>query len=597
MRPLCVARSAVFAAAFVALVAAPVARATPPPNDNRADAQAIDAFPAAIHGTLAEATVERLDPQVSECGPIASTVWYRIDTAPDGTLSFALRGAAGVAPVVRIYSRGSSALREVTCASADSGALAATSFDTTRGANYLVLVGRKPTSADGEFDLHIDLKLPPEPPSNDKFAAAHKLAHLPATVKGTTVGARSEESDPQGCDLAGATVWYKVRPAHDGLVLFKLHANGKLDAVVGWLARARSRLGGGTCQQTNAHGDATLSFRGLHSATYFVVVGQQSGSRAGTFTLTALAAAPPERLPGHALPPHAVRATLNGLTNVNDVWHTNLSAGKTYRFAFSSPKVCARADLLRRTDLAVLASVSCSGYRTFTPGPDGGGMYIVQVVASASDTAQPYKLQLAAAQADDIGIGLPLANQTTKVGRLDPGGVDVVDIYHFDVPRRSDVKLSLASAPTTSYKLVLVTESGNTLAREAGSVRRTLDPGRYVIAVTANAGTTGGVYRLTLLVRDLTTTTIALPSGAVSLGSAVTVRPVVTSATSGIVEIQIDRFDPLGGWQFTKLARIPAGGSLTWVPPAAGTWRVRATYLGTITTSPSRSEYAVLTVR
>jgi len=224
-------------------------------------------------------------------------------------------------------------------------------------------------------------------------------------------------------------------------------------------------------------------------------------------------------------------------------------------------------------------------------------MYIVQVVAAASDTAQPYKLQLAAAQADDIGIGLPLANQTTKAGRLDPAGVDVVDIYHFDVPRRSDVKLSLAAPSTTSYRLVLVTESGTTVARDAGAVHRTLDPGRYVVAVTADAGTPGGVYRLTLLIRELTTTTIELPTGTVPLGSVVTVRPVVTPTANGIVEIQIDRFDPLGGWQFSKLIRIPAGGSLAWAPQAAGTWRVRATYLGTTTTSPSRSEYAVLIVR
>ena len=72
-----------------------------------------------------------------------------------------------------------------------------------------MLVGRKPTSADGEFDLHADLTLPPEPPRNDRFAAAARIAHLPATVKGTTVGARTEDSDPSGCDLAAGTVWYR----------------------------------------------------------------------------------------------------------------------------------------------------------------------------------------------------------------------------------------------------------------------------------------------------------------------------------------------------------------------------------------------------
>lgn len=596
MRSLPVMRGTALAAVLATLLVAPAARAAAPPNDNRADAQAIAAFPAAIHGTLVEATVERLDPQVSECGPIASTVWYRIDTAPDGTLSFALRGAAGVAPVIRVYSRGKSALREVTCASADAGALATTSFDTTRGANYFVLVGRKPTSADGEYDLQINLTLPPEPPANDKFAAARRLTHLPATVAGTTVGARSEDSDPEGCDLAGATVWYRLRPGHDGLVLLKLHANGKLDAVLGVLERARSRLGGGSCRQTNGHGDATLAFRAVHTTTYFVLVGQQQGSKPGTFKLTALAAAPAERFPGKPLPSHTVRATLNGLTNVNDVWHTDLTAGTTYRFAFSSPG-CARAELVRRTDHAVLVSMSCSGYRTFTPGPDGGGMYVLQVIAAPNDRAQPYRLQFAQTEADDVGIGLPLANLETHRARLDPQGVDVVDIYHFDVQRLSDVQVGLEAPAGSAFRLQLVTESGGRIAAGEASVRRQLAPGRYVVAVTAAPATPGGAYRLTLLVRDLTSTTIAVPSGTLSVGSAVTLRPVVTPTATGVIELQIDRFDPLGGWQFTKLVRIPVGSSTTWIAPAAGTWRVRATYRGSTAASPSRSEYVTLTIR
>ncbi|MGZ4335560.1 MAG: hypothetical protein ACXVRJ_14985 [Gaiellaceae bacterium] len=532
MRSLHVARGAALAAALAALLVTPAARAAAPPNDNRADAQAIDAFPASIHGTLVEATVERLDPQVSECGPIASTVWYRIDTAPDGTLSFALRGAGGVAPVIRIYARGGSALREVTCASADTGALATTSFDTTRGGNYFVLVGRKPASLDGDFDLQINLTLPPEPPANDKFGAARRLTHLPASVTGTTVGARSEDSDPEGCDLAGATVWYRLRPAHDGLVLLKLHANGKLDAVLGVLERARSRLGGGSCRQTDTHGNATLAFRGARTTTYFVLVGQQQGSKSGTFTLKALAAAPPETLPGRALPSQTVRATLNGLTNVNDVWHTDLTAGTTYRFAFSSP-ACARAELVRRTDRAVLVSMSCSGYRTFTPGPDGGGMYVLQVLAAPNDQAQPYRLQFARAEPDDVGIGLPLSNLEVRHARLDPGGVDVVDIYHFDVQRESDVKIALQAPVGTSFRLVLVTESGSRLAAREKSLHRTLGLGRYVVAVTASPATPSGAYRLSLLIRDLTSTTIAEPSGTVAIGSAVTLRPVVTPSASG----------------------------------------------------------------
>ncbi|HEY6015803.1 MAG TPA: hypothetical protein VIU16_03370, partial [Gaiellaceae bacterium] len=91
------------AAAFaVALLLPAVARAEPPANDNRAAAEVIPTFPATIQGTTAEATVERLDPQVSKCGRVEGTTWYRIDQAPDGTVALSVQGA-GFAPVLRVY--------------------------------------------------------------------------------------------------------------------------------------------------------------------------------------------------------------------------------------------------------------------------------------------------------------------------------------------------------------------------------------------------------------------------------------------------------------------------------------------------------------
>lgn len=584
---------AVVCAAFAALAVVSAGRAAPPANDNRASAQVIEAFPFETHGTLVEATIERLDPQVSECGPIASTLWYRVNAAPDGTISVGMKAAAGVAPVVRVYTSGKSALREVTCGAADTGGTASAAFDTIRGANYFILVGRKPASVDGEFDLTSDLRLPPEPPKNDRMAAAVRL-RVPAKVTGTTVGARSEASDPYGCELAGATVWYRLKPPRDGLVVTELHANGKLDAVVGVVSRERSRLQPGSCRKTDRRGNATLAFRGDHSTTYFLVVGQQQGSVAGTFSIGAVAAARPERAPGRALPAHAVRATVDGLLNVNDVWHTSMSPGTTYRIAFTSTG-CASFALRRATDEATLVSFSCSGYETFTPGPDASGRYVLEVRAAQTTRAQPYRLQVAAAAPDDIGIGVPLANHTTRHGSLDPRGVDVVDLFHFDVARTSDVKLDLSGAqPATGLRLYSL--DGETLASSRTTVRTSLGAGRYVVAVSAKPGSAGGGYRLALLVRDITATTLAAPTAVLHAGAAVMLRPVVTPASSGIVVLQVDRFDTLGGWQFSRLIRIQVGTSVTWIPPTQGKWRVRATYRGSDTASPSRSEYLVLLV-
>ena len=39
-------------------------------------------------------------------------------------------------------------------------------------------------------------------------------------------------------------------------------------------------------------------------------------------------------------------------------------------------------------------------------------------------------------------------------------------------------------------------------------------------------------------------------------------------ADAGWIEVQIDRFDTLTGWQFNRLYRLRApGGTVTWIPP------------------------------
>ena len=132
-----------------------------------------------------EATIERLDPQVSQCGRVESTVWYRIDKAPDGTIVLGVTGT-GLAPVVRVYELAKSSIEELVCSSAKAGAAARVGFETTRGASYLVLVGKRAGTADAAFTLNAGLFLPP---ANDTRSQARKMGKLPATVKGSTLGA------------------------------------------------------------------------------------------------------------------------------------------------------------------------------------------------------------------------------------------------------------------------------------------------------------------------------------------------------------------------------------------------------------------------
>ena len=181
------------ALAFTLLARPGTALAAPPANDNRADAVPIPAFPHTAAGTTAEATVERLDPQVSRCGRIESTVWYRLDTAPDGLIGITVKGGAGVAPVLRIYRRAASTIQEVDCASAGPGGTASASLEAVRGSNYLVLVGRRPGTADGSFELRAELFLPP--PNDDRARSAAPRSERPLT---------SPRSDSAGSSVASS---------------------------------------------------------------------------------------------------------------------------------------------------------------------------------------------------------------------------------------------------------------------------------------------------------------------------------------------------------------------------------------------------------
>ena len=576
---------------LVALVVAPAAAAAPPPNDNRADSVLLPDFPATVHGTTAEATVERLDPQVSRCGRVESTVWYRIEAAPDGTIVATAQAAAGFSPVLRIYRRGASNIQELDCATATAGGKAVVSVQAVRGAGYLILVGRRPGTADGEFDLRAELYLPP---ANDERGGALSLGRPPANVRATTLGATGDASDVPACGMSGGTIWYRLTGPATRRVLLRLSASEELDAVVAVFRPVRSRLDPVACASTDRKGSLVLGFAARSGATYLVAVGEQRNSPPGAFSMHLQPAEAPERFPGRALRRGGVSDSVNGLTDVNDVWSIRLRRGTTYRIAFSSSP-CARATLHARNRVVRL---SCRAHSTFTPGRDGGGRYVVEVQASANATRQRYRLHIAAAGADDVGVGVELRAGSSARGSLSPGGVDVLDLYHFDVARPSEARLRL-SQTAGSFGLVVLTDTGARMAVGGGAFRRRLGRGRYVVAVQAAVGSRAGRYRLSLRLRDVTSTSLLASgraSAEISPGASVTLSCLVSPSASGRVELQIDRFDPLTGWHFHRVLRISAGTSVSWRPPAAGRWRVRALFLGTSRAAPSRSGYAHVVV-
>ena len=574
------------AAAFAVPVFTPAAAAAPPPNDNREDAILLPTFPSALHGTTAEATVERLDPQVSRCGRIESTVWYGIEAAPDGTIVATAQAARGLAPVVRLYRRNASNIEEVDCARADAGGKAVVSIQAVRGAGYLIVVGRRPGTGDGEFDLRADLFLPP---ANDEREDAVDLAAPPNTLRSTTLGATASPSD--GCGMTGGTVWYRITGPASGRVLLRLDTADELDAVVGVFRPVRRKLQTVTCARTDTHGSALVGFQTTPRAAYLIAIGEQPNSAPGQFRLQIQAAEAPERGHGRALRGGGARNSVHGATDVNDIWSIRLRRGTTYRIAYrSSP--CATATFRTRNKRFGLG---CGSYTMFTPGKDGGGLYTFEIAAGTSPVAYRYRLQVLPAAVDDVGVGIDLGRNTARRGRLAPTGIDVRDIYHFDLARLSEVRLRLSQPAGGPFSLFLLTDTGKRIELGSDRLRRQLGRGRYVVVVQGAVGGRAGRYRLSLRVRDVTTTLVRVSGGAsaeVAPGSFVTISCLVSPASEGRVELQFDRFDPLTGWHFHHVVRVSIGSALSWRPPAPGRWRVRATYLGSTRSARSRSGYA-----
>src|ERR1051326_359147 len=225
----------VLVATFVTAASARIAE--PPLNDDRANAQIVATFPATLDGTAVGATVELLDPQKSQCGTVESTVWYRVNQAPDGTVAVAVTGT-GLAPVVRVYAITKNGISELDCAGAKASGTAKVSWETTRGSSYLVLVGKKSGSADGAFKLDAQLFLPP---ANDSARQAKKIA-VGAPLRGTTLGATSDDNDPDSCGLAGGTIWYSLTPgARVPRLVLRLHATADFDAALVVLRKIRSQ--------------------------------------------------------------------------------------------------------------------------------------------------------------------------------------------------------------------------------------------------------------------------------------------------------------------------------------------------------------------
>lgn len=302
--------------------------------------------------------------------------------------------------------------------------------------------------------------------------------------------------------------------------------------------------------------------------------------------LTSLACAVNDRKGG-------ARDDVDRIVNPSDAWSVRLRAGRTYRVNLAAQGCTSLAEYAPGTesfDEKAEKRLSCGGYRLFTP--EHSGRHSLLVEAGRRRGTQAYRLQVGRARVDGTAPGIFIRNYARVRGRVN-GELDSVDLYRFDVVRRSTLNLSVSGGP----ELTLLRERGKRIESNTDSVRRAVRAGRYFVAVRGS-----GRYRLRRISRAITHSALSFDgrrSATTSPGRTSALTLAVRPAVSGRARITVERFDPLSGWQFLRTYRVRVSGGrarVSFTPPSVGRYRARASFLGSRAASPSDTGVARLRV-
>jgi hypothetical protein len=455
---------------------------------------------------------------------------------------------------------------------------------------------------------------PPVPaPPNDERANAQVIHSLPATINGTTVGATLEANEAESsCNVPTvSSVWYSVRAQSAERIALNLAAGGELDATLDVYHAVRSQLQSVTCQQTEAHGKASLSFKASKNGLYLIRVAALASSQLAGFTLEVFLPTPAIGPPGAPLPSAGVSGRVDRIQNINAAYAFTMHAGVSYliNLANTTKGACVSGALFAPDTSSFevaspLAHVGCGGYRLFTPGPGQGGVYSYEVTPSSSYRGvQRFHLQVAPAGPAETAPGVVLGNYARAHGRLDGRGVSVLRLYRLDVTSHSNLTLRLTAPASANFNLQLRNQNGAVIECECGgsgsqTLQHRLQPGRYY-AVVADRNASAGNFTLERESRTITSTSLSFSSSKVAPGQALEIDVKVSPAASGPVTVEIERFDPVFGWQFYRqvsASAIEGLASVLFVAPAVGQWRAKATYAGSLVSSPSAVGFSYLLV-
>ncbi len=465
----------------------------------------------------------------------------------------------------------------------------------------------------------------PAPPPNDELANAQAITSLPATVNGTTVGATVVANEPTGRCAGTATtnsVWYSFRASASAAqrVGVELAAQGNLDAVVSVFRVVRSELTEVECEPTGEEGKASLTFRAAKSALYDIRVAAKAGSQLAGFALSVFLPTPAVAPPGTPLPARGASGQVDRIQNINAAYALTLHAGASYLINLTNVTrhgACVTGQLFGPgtssfEDASALVQVQCSGYRLFTPGPGQGGRYSFELTPNTSFTGvQRFHLQVAPAGPDETSPGIALLNYGVARGYLDGAGVQILRLYRLDVTSHSNLTLRLRAPHSAQFSVRLLDQNGDQLAcacegKGNQTLQHKLKADRYYVAVAVR-GASKGAFTIERESRTITRTTIYFADASASHGRAsapagreTPLRVHVSPGASGPVTVDIERFDPVFGWQFYRQLQATASNGLASIPftaPAVGQWRVNAHYGGSRVSSPSRVGFSYLLVR
>jgi hypothetical protein len=462
----------------------------------------------------------------------------------------------------------------------------------------------------------------PAPP-NDAFANAQTIHSLPAAINGTTVGATAEAGEHESScgGNTGASVWYSLRLPSAQRVGLDLAAAGALDASIDVYHAVRSQLDSVACQVTESQGKASLSFKAAKNGLYEIKVAALQNSQLAPFTLEVFLPTPTVQPPGPALPAAGVSGQVDRVQNINAAYAVTLHSGVSYMISLANQTRhgCVSGALFAPATSSFggeeegegdggpsggLLQIRCGGYRLFTPGPGEGGRYSFEVTPRLSHRGiQRFHLQIAPVSPAETAPGVALGNYGRAHGYLNAGSIQVLRLYRMEVTSHSNLTLALHAAESTQLKLQLRSQDGHVIecnCEGSGSQTLThqLQPGTYY-AVVALRGDSAGSFTLERESRTITATSISFSSAKAASGQGLDVDVKVAPAESGPVEVVIERFDPVFGWQFYREEHAYVSGGLASVPftpPAVGSWRAKATYKGSRTASPSAVGFTYLLV-